>query len=344
MDQRAVCNCIPGFKFIDENCQSLGCQQNSKLEADHGRCRNETQNSKYSIFTLENTEWDDHQYSVLSLQTERECKDACLADGYCDVATFKDQKCRKQKLPFRYGRRILQDTSTTTTTLTFVKVFTCNPTTSIATPTHHRGRITKENQGGGRKGEEKQGNSFRKIVVVVVLVAAAGVTILLCVLLYCLLIRKKKKNLSKENGVNTIKTVESLLFDFSTVLVATENFANINKIRDGKLPNGQEIVVKRLSKSSGQGAKALQNEVVLVTKLQHRNLLDWQRRYKTIEGIARGLLYLHEDSRLRIIHRDLKASNILLDGEMNPKISDFGMARTFGLGQTEANTNRIVGT
>ena len=72
--------------------------------------------------------------------------------------------------------------------------------------------------------------------------------------------------------------------------------------------------------------------------------LDWQIRYKIIGGIARGLLYLHEDSRLRIIHRDLKASNILLDDEMNPKISDFGMAKLFLLEQTQANTSRIVGT
>ncbi|CAL9013892.1 unnamed protein product [Prunus brigantina] len=179
------------------------------------------------------------------------------------------------------------------------------------------------------------------------------------------------------------------LFSLRSILAATNNFSEANKLGEGGfgpvykgiLPENQEVAIKRLSKKSGQGHQEFMNELKLIAKLQHTNLvrllgccieeeemiliyefmpnrsldkflfdpsekkkLDWGRRFKIIEGIAQGVLYIHKYSRLKIIHRDLKASNVLLDGSMSPKIADFGMARIFGTNQTEADTKRVVGT
>ncbi|CAN6452101.1 unnamed protein product [Victoria cruziana] len=174
-----------------------------------------------------------------------------------------------------------------------------------------------------------------------------------------------------------------------TLEAATDNFSKSNKLGEGgygsvyrgKLADGQEVAVKRMSGRSIQGLKEFRNEVESIAKLQHINLvrligccleerekiliyeympnksldlflkdqesralLDWGKRFDIILGVARGMLYLHQDSRLNFIHRDLKASNVLLDDQLNPKISDFGLARIFSGVQGQATTSVIVGT
>ncbi|GMY34217.1 G-type lectin S-receptor-like serine/threonine-protein kinase CES101 [Fagus crenata] len=195
---------------------------------------------------------------------------------------------------------------------------------------------------------------------------------------------RKRKVFKRGKKVSVLQ-----FFSYESIAAATNNFATTCKLGEGgfgpvykgKLADGQEVAIKRLSKNSGQGVVEFKNEIILIAKLQHTNLvrlvgcciqreekmliyeymhnksldlflfdpmkkdlLDWTKRFNIIEAIAQGLLYLHKYSRLRIIHRDLKASNILLDATMNPKISDFGMARMFGQDQSEENTKRVVGT
>ncbi|XP_058092165.1 cysteine-rich receptor-like protein kinase 44 isoform X2 [Magnolia sinica] len=233
-------------------------------------------------------------------------------------------------------------------------------------------------------------NSSRTIIIIIVPIVVA--VVLISVIAACFLWRKKKKSVIDhriERNESLPFDEESLLFDLGAIRAATDDFSEDNKLGEGgfgavykgKLSDGQEIAVKRLSRDSGQGSEEFKNEVALIAKLQHRNLvrllgccvqgeeklliyeyvpnasldkflfdpnkkacLNWERRYKIIGGVARGLLYLHEDSRLRIIHRDLKASNVLLDAEMIPKIADFGMAKIVGVDETQGNTSNIAGT
>ncbi|GLU18230.1 hypothetical protein SLE2022_345410 [Rubroshorea leprosula] len=181
----------------------------------------------------------------------------------------------------------------------------------------------------------------------------------------------------------------SLFFELRILQIATNFFSELNQLGHGGfgpvfkglMPNGQEIAVKKLSLNSRQGLKEFTNEVKLLLRIQHKNLvtllgcciegsekmlvyeflpnksldyflfdkvksatLIWATRFQIVAGVARGLLYLHEEAPVRIIHRDIKASNILLDQQLNPKISDFGLARLFPGDDTHVNTFKISGT
>ncbi|KAK2984748.1 hypothetical protein RJ640_004573, partial [Escallonia rubra] len=244
----------------------------------------------------------------------------------------------------------------------------------------------------------------KRLILLMASISTASGMLVLGLLTWHITRRRKKKIVTDKADLDFLirknkEDTELPQFDMATITAATDNFSSTNLIGKGgfgpvykgTLSMGQEVAIKRLSKDSGQGVQELKNEIILISKLQHRNLirilgcclegeesmlvyeympnksldffifgipsgwrfyadesrsvlLTWQSRFEIAIGIAKGLLYLHQDSRLNIIHRDLKASNILLDSRLNPKISDFGIARSFGGDQDEANTKRVVGT
>ncbi|EAZ04220.1 hypothetical protein OsI_26365 [Oryza sativa Indica Group] len=234
-------------------------------------------------------------------------------------------------------------------------------------------------------------NSASKILVIALPIVAVAIVAATSLCMWT--VRKKSRSakaehLSELDASEDLESVKSTLLTLGSLQVATDNFDESKKLGEGGFGAvykghlfGQEVAVKRMAKGSNQGLEELKNELVLVAKLHHKNLvrlvgfcledgerllvyeympnksldtllfdveqrrqLDWATRSRIIEGVARGLQYLHQDSQKKIVHRDMKASNVLLDADLNPKIGDFGLARLFGQDQTRDVTNRIVGT
>lgn len=213
-------------------------------------------------------------------------------------------------------------------------------------------------------------------------------------------LHRQRREAKEEEDLEAIAAREQKVFRYETLVAATRNFSPKQRLGEGgfgpvfkgRLEDGREVAVKRLGRGSRQGAKEFTNEAMLLSRVQHKNVVnlygycahadekllvyeyvpnesldkilfgsrggggeepevgrrrgelrDWKRRYEVIVGVARGLLYLHEDAHTPIIHRDIKASNILLDDRWAPKIADFGMARLFPEDATHVNT-RIAGT
>ncbi|WOL15092.1 hypothetical protein Cni_G23873 [Canna indica] len=349
-----ICQCLDGFTPKSPNDWNLrdnseGCVRKTPLNC-----------SSDGFLPLENVKLPDtSNASAVSNMTLDECQNLCLKNCSCKACSIiRDSMCLIW-----------------TGDLVDVRAFT-----EGGSDLHIRLAASELDTVGSY--------SSRKISsAITIIIPLLSFLLLLCV---ASLLWLKRRNSGKVLNSYSFRSKgndwELPLYDMLTIRDATNNFSKDNivgmggfgLVYKGKLGDGQEVAVKRLSKDSVQGIDEFKTEVVLIAKLQHRNLvrllgcciedeermliyeymqnksldnfifdkrksalLGWQKRLDIIIGIARGLLYLHQDSRLKIIHRDLKTSNILLDNDMNPKISDFGIARTFSVGQTEGSTRRV---
>uniref|UniRef100_K3Y4X1 non-specific serine/threonine protein kinase n=1 Tax=Setaria italica TaxID=4555 RepID=K3Y4X1_SETIT len=231
--------------------------------------------------------------------------------------------------------------------------------------------------------DRKSSSKTGVIVGVVVSVSVFALITLAGIFLWCQKRRKLLLELEElytivgRPNVFSYSELRSATENFcSSNLLGKGGYGSVYK---GKLSDGRVVAVKQLSQSSNQGKKQFAAEIDTISRVQHRNLvslygcclesntpllvyeylengsldhalfekgglnLDWPARFEICLGIARGIAYLHEESTIRIVHRDIKASNVLLDSDLNPKISDFGLAKLYDDKKTHVST-RVAGT
>ncbi|ONI01789.1 hypothetical protein PRUPE_6G158700 [Prunus persica] len=355
IDLEPDCKCLPRFKSVNQGNQTSGCERNFVADA----CINRTENFTYTMEELEST-WEDDSYMSLRLSDKDDCIQGCLEDCDCDAVFFDGTNCRKQRLPLRYGRRV-----NGTSLRALIKEGV--PTKPDTDP-----RIVQP--GSKKKGRTDIliiGLSFTALIHFVVDFRDCVVETQ-CLGIYknercelngdCELneivaprryayedLEKMTNNFKEElgRGASSIKRLEKVAAEVKTEfqteirVIGKTHHKNLVRLLGYCLDGAIKLLVYEYM-SNGSLA-----DVLFTRERQNSTratLLDWTKRFNIIEGIAQGLLYLHKYSRMRVIHRDLKASNILLDEYMKPKISDFGLARIFTHNELEASTNRIVGT
>ncbi|KAK9924624.1 hypothetical protein M0R45_032984 [Rubus argutus] len=389
------CNCLNGFypksnSSWDLNDYSVGCSRRTPLYSGNATSHNGKENRFWELpsMSLPENEQSVNAGSIM------QCESLCLNNRNCTAYAYDSHNCSiwigdllnlqqltgedsdGRTLYLRLAASEFKDSKSNKGLIIGVVV--------IITGKHQFYIVHFFSFSGATSHADK-----RSLIIATVSATAGLLTLIVGCLLWKKTLGKRSKYSETISNVDGQNDAELPVFSLKSILVATNNFSETNKLGEGGfgpvykgiLTENQEVAIKRLSKKSGQGHKEFMNELKLIAKLQHTNLvrllgccieegemiliyeympnrsldkflfdayentkLDWGKRFQIIEGVAQGLLYIHKYSRLKIIHRDLKASNVLLDETMNPKISDFGMARIFGVNQTEENTNRVVGT
>ncbi|KAF5938680.1 hypothetical protein HYC85_022939 [Camellia sinensis] len=323
------CRCPPEYSFMDPNNNFGGCKPNfpQGCGVDDGTKKPE---EVYDLKKIQGVNWPHGDYESLGPYNQTQCEQACLNDCLCDVAIFNGTTCWKKKLPLFDGRMEFG--------LAIIKVRKDGVLPSGSS------RIPISNS---KKGKQ------------ILLWSFGFVNVLLLVVISLILFSIRRKRSRKAEHDSSVPETNLHLFTFEELKEATEGFkdelgrGSFGIVYKGVLKFGSKkrVAVKKLDKSTQEGDKGIQS----------RSECNWenpsQESGPTVRilsrgasqassmalGIARGLVYLHEDCNAPIIHCDIKPENILIDENFTARISDFGLAKSLLLNQTRTHTG-IRGT
>uniref|UniRef100_A0A6N2K7G5 Receptor-like serine/threonine-protein kinase n=1 Tax=Salix viminalis TaxID=40686 RepID=A0A6N2K7G5_SALVM len=344
-DQRPSCRCPPGYTFFDQNDVWKGCKQ-MFISQDCGHPSPET--DSFEITDMLNTNFPNNDYEIFGSVDEDWCRQSCLSDCYCAVATFKDRTCRRDPLLNGVTDPSIGDKA-------LMKVRKDNRTEELA-----------------QKKSAKKSDPSALIVTGSVLLGSSIFLIVLSLLgIYVFFTRwnRQKPKLIPQHHVMRDMNLQN--FTYNELETATGGFdEELGRGAFGPVYKGvlggedkQIIAVKRLEKMAGEGETEFKTEVTVIGRTNHKNLgqhrllvyeymsggslsnyifgdsrPNWHRRLQIAFGVARGLLYLHEECSSQIIHCDIKPQNILLDESFNARISDFGLAKLLKTEQSKTIT------
>ncbi|KAI3736242.1 hypothetical protein L6452_15780 [Arctium lappa] len=401
VEKDSICKCLPGFELIpDITTSEQTCKRTSTICSG-----NDSNFLSMAIMKIDVT-----FQTFLESRNEPECKEKCLGLDCCQAYSYNAVGNPELVLAGVPGGK--QGCWIWSSGSQLVDIQVGDETSGHIVSIRNPVSVGFKSPPTARV-SAKRSKSLSPEVIILSAIVILGLLLLCCIGFICY---RRRINIKKGQGSaesesihqfnESVRQVQDLLdpfhsnendsqtigipfFAFERISASTDGFSEANKLGEGgfgpvykgKFPGGLEIAVKRLSIHSGQGLEEFKNEVTLIAKLQHRNLvrllgycmkgnekmliyeympnksldafifdgtqsvlLNWKKRFEIILGICRGLIYLHQDSRLRIIHRDLKTSNILLDEDLNPKISDFGLAKIVNGKEVESNTKRVIGT
>lgn len=367
------CECLPGFDFVNQINKKLGCARSSIVE----RC-NKQQND-YEFSPSENIVWVAAPYAVLETRTRTECQDVCRDDCNCQVVFFDGRNCTKQKLPLRFGRRNVQES-----TVVLIKM---SKNSNVVVVDDGENTLNKTTTVVIMK---------KKVVRLEILIPSVSIftVSVIILIIFGFLFHNKRvweyKLIAESKKVHLNDDEAPQAFTYAELQRATNDFKEklgegaFGQVYKGFLPDRQKVIaVKRLENVfSESGAEMeFQNELRTIGKTHHRNLVrllgfctegkqrllvyeymsngslanllfdkdqnhnrpSFKERIVIALDIARGILYLHEECETQIIHCDIKPQNILLDNRWKARISDFGLAKLLNYDQTKTYTG-IRGT